>query len=121
MCRIPRNGRNRWETVMLLIRWGYMEPGFVKLINGKTDSNVGEQGVERADFRVQTETFKSCSLRFIICNMQIISISQGSSEVKYHIICKDENVSYSSTNYSPYHQNICHMAELTEHTTRQWL
>lgn len=27
--------------------------GFVKLINGKADSNVGEQGVERADFGVR--------------------------------------------------------------------
>lgn len=38
--------------------------------------------------------FQSCmiwiSLGFLISNMQIIAISQGCQEVKYHVICKVE-------------------------------
>ena len=61
--------------------------GFVKPINDKADGNVGEQGVERADFGVN-RNFQSCSLSFLICNMQIIRFLRVLREVKYHIICK---------------------------------
>ena len=53
--------------------------GFVKPINDKADGNVGEQGVERADFGVN-RNFQSSSLSFLTWHWEVKLLSRSEQQ-----------------------------------------